>query len=58
MAWKPAIDQVCPLYKKRSGNQMMMIKVRQTDCQLYACAKKSKIRLHGRNVLQEIAMGS
>ena len=37
---------------------MMMIKVRHTDCQLYAFAKKSTIRRHERNLLQEIEMGS
>ena len=55
MAWKLAIGQVCPPgTNRRSGNRMMMLKVRHTDCQLYACA----IRRHGKNLLQEIEMGS
>ena len=46
-----------PCTYRRSGNQMMMIKVRQTDCQLYACVKKSTIGRHGINIWQEIEMG-
>ena len=46
-------DKYAPCTNRRSGNQMMMIKVRHTDCQHYACGKKRTIRRHGRNLLQK-----
>ena len=31
-----------PTADRRSGNPRMMIKVRHTDCQLYACVKRTQ----------------
>ena len=58
VAWKLAIDQVCPLYKQmvRKSNDEDQSSSRRLSA-LCLC-KKSTIRRHGRYVLQVIKMGS
>ena len=58
VAWKVAIGQVCPLHNqkvKKSNDDDQSSSHRPSALCL---REKSTIRLHGRNVLQDISMGS
>ena len=59
VAWKLAIGQVCPLYKQkvRKSNDDDDQSSSHRLSALCLC-KKSTIRRHGRNLLQEKEMGS
>ena len=58
VAWKVAIGQVCPLHnqkvRKANDDDQNPSHRPSTLC----LREKSTIRLHGRNLLQEISMGS
>ena len=58
VAWKLAIGQVCPLYKQKVRKSNDDDQSSSHRLSALCLCKKSTIRHHGRNLLQEIEMGS
>ena len=58
VAWKLAIGQVCPLYKQKFRKSNDDDQSSSHRLSALCLCKKSTIRRHRRNLLQEIEMGS
>ena len=58
VAWKVAIGQVCPLHNQKVRNSNDDDQSSSHRPSALCLREKSTIRLHGRNLLQEISMRS
>ena len=58
VAWKVAIGQVCPLHNQKVRKSNDDDQTSSHRLSALCLCKKSTIRLHGRNLLQEISLGS